>query len=111
MSTSGDEAATGAGATDRQLAPLAGLVTLGVGDTCASVVGLYYGRHRWFVGWPKSVEGTLAGIVASFVFCVAVAGLAEVRWMQGLWSHYTLLSSHRAPLHNKQTNTKLNLAP
>jgi dolichol kinase len=80
MSANGETAtAAAAGAAHRPpLAPLAGLVTLGVGDTCASVVGLYYGRHRWFVDWPKSMEGTLAGIVASFVFCVATAGLAEV---------------------------------
>jgi hypothetical protein len=52
---------------------LPGLVTLGVGDTCASVVGFRLGRHRWFAHWPKSVEGTVAGILASFCCCVFFA--------------------------------------
>lgn len=37
---------------------MAGVLSVGIGDTMASVCGFYLGRHRW-PGSVKSVEGTL----------------------------------------------------
>lgn len=53
---------------------LAGVLVLGVGDSAASMVGVWCGsrRHRWF-GSSRSIEGTLAAIVA-----VCATGLATV---------------------------------
>ncbi|XP_050039374.1 dolichol kinase [Dermacentor andersoni] len=46
---------------------LSGTVALGIGDTAASVVGSKLGKHQW-PGTSKTVEGTLAAIVAQFGF-------------------------------------------
>ncbi|KAJ1721457.1 dolichol kinase [Coemansia erecta] len=53
------------------VACLAGVLTLGIADTAASLVGTRFGRHRW-PGSPKTVEGS-AAFAASL--CVA-AGIA-----------------------------------
>ncbi|XP_014772611.1 dolichol kinase [Octopus bimaculoides] len=45
----------------------AGLLTLGVGDTAASVVGIRYGKTKLPGNSRKSVEGTLASIVAQIM--------------------------------------------
>ena len=42
-----------------------GLVTVGVGDTVAAIVGSNYGRSKWISGSNRSYEGTLAGFAAS----------------------------------------------
>ncbi|XP_075732758.1 dolichol kinase-like [Rhipicephalus microplus] len=46
---------------------LSGTITLGIGDTAASVVGSKLSKPQW-PGTPKSAEGTLAAIVTQFVF-------------------------------------------
>lgn len=46
---------------------LSGTVALGIGDTAASVVGSKLGKHHW-PGTLKTVEGTVAAIIAQFVF-------------------------------------------
>ncbi|KAI7891798.1 uncharacterized protein EV154DRAFT_216684 [Mucor mucedo] len=48
------------------LASLSGILALGFGDAAASLVGKRYGRCRW-PGTKKTVEGTLAFIVAVFI--------------------------------------------
>lgn len=45
---------------------LSGTVALGIGDTAASVVGSKLGKHHW-PGTQKTVEGTLAAVIAQFV--------------------------------------------
>ncbi|KAG6547933.1 hypothetical protein Mapa_010753 [Marchantia paleacea] len=52
------------GAGDRPLAAYAGILSLGVMDTLASVVGFNFGSMRVSPNSKKTVEGTLAGIVS-----------------------------------------------
>ncbi|XP_078446134.1 phosphatidate cytidylyltransferase family protein isoform X2 [Wolffia australiana] len=49
---------------DRPLTPFAGILSLGIGDTMASVVGHKYGVLRWSKRGKKTVEGTAAGITS-----------------------------------------------
>lgn len=51
---------------------LTGVTTLGVGDTVAAVFGSRFGRTRW-PSSKKTVEGTLAAILAQLVFCLCFA--------------------------------------
>ncbi|KAK9458992.1 uncharacterized protein V1516DRAFT_544870 [Lipomyces oligophaga] len=44
----------------------AGIVCLGFGDACASIIGRRYGRMRWFDS-RKTVEGSLAFVVAASI--------------------------------------------
>ncbi|KAJ2496932.1 dolichol kinase [Coemansia sp. RSA 1972] len=58
-------------------AALAGVLALGVADTCASLVGLRFGSVKW-PATVKTVEGTCA-------FVVSLAAAVEcVRWVKGL---------------------------
>ncbi|XP_068646206.1 dolichol kinase EVAN [Aristolochia californica] len=57
------------GFNDRPLAPFAGILSLGIGDTMASVVGHKYGVLRWSKTGKKTVEGTAAGIMSVFIAC------------------------------------------
>ncbi|KAG9441921.1 hypothetical protein H6P81_017775 [Aristolochia fimbriata] len=57
------------GFNDRPLAPFAGILSLGIGDTMASVVGHKYGVLRWSKTGKKTLEGTAAGIMSVFMAC------------------------------------------
>eukprot|EP01018_Ginkgo_biloba_P035735 Gb_24202 [translate_table: standard] len=54
---------------DRPLAPFAGILSLGIGDTMASMVGHKYGVLRWSKSGKKTVEGTAAGITSVLLAC------------------------------------------
>ena len=60
------------------LSPFAGIITLGLGDTVASVVGTMAGRTRICRGCRKTVEGTMAGALAN-----ALGAAAAWRWAAG----------------------------
>jgi dolichol kinase len=47
---------------------LAGILSIGVGDTFASVIGSKIGWHKWQKKSDKSVEGTLASIIGQCIF-------------------------------------------
>ncbi|XP_020599987.1 dolichol kinase EVAN isoform X1 [Phalaenopsis equestris] len=58
-----------AGFNDRPLAPFAGILSLGIGDTMASMVGHKYGVLRWSKTGKKTIEGTAAGITSVLASC------------------------------------------
>ncbi|KAK2705089.1 hypothetical protein QYM36_017211 [Artemia franciscana] len=53
----------------------AGVLTLGVGDTAAGLVGVYFGRNRW-PGTKKTIEGTIACVVSQLVFVYTIQQFA-----------------------------------
>lgn len=53
---------------------LSGVLSVGVGDTVASVVGSKYGRHWWMNG-DKSIEGTVASIFAQGLVLIGLVYL------------------------------------
>ncbi|KAG4071268.1 hypothetical protein HA402_003972 [Bradysia odoriphaga] len=53
---------------------LSGVLSVGVGDTVASVVGSKYGRHWWLNG-DKSIEGTVASILAQGLVLIGLVYL------------------------------------
>ncbi|KAH3731834.1 Dolichol kinase [Pelomyxa schiedti] len=61
------------------LAQYSGILTIGVGDATASVIGRRFGQHRW-PGTVKTVEGTLA---ACFAVLVACCGVVFMFWCGG----------------------------
>ncbi|XP_010043798.2 dolichol kinase EVAN [Eucalyptus grandis] len=63
------------GYNDRPLAPFAGILSLGIGDTMASLVGHKYGVLRWSKTGKKTIEGTAAGITSVLVACSALLPL------------------------------------
>jgi dolichol kinase len=77
------------GFNDRALSPFAGILSLGIGDTMASMVGHKYGVLRWSKTGKKTVEGTAAGITSMMAVCfVLVPILASMGYIlsQGWWS-------------------------
>ncbi|XWS53326.1 hypothetical protein CRYUN_Cryun11dG0147200 [Craigia yunnanensis] len=57
------------GFNDRPLTPFAGILSLGIGDTMASMVGYKYGVLRWSKTGKKTIEGTAAGITSVLAAC------------------------------------------
>ncbi|KAL6223210.1 hypothetical protein ACLB2K_006599 [Fragaria x ananassa] len=57
------------GNNDRPLSPFSGILSLGIGDTMASVVGHKYGVLRWSKTGKKTIEGTVAGITSVLAAC------------------------------------------
>ncbi|GLT80772.1 hypothetical protein SLA2020_521950 [Shorea laevis] len=57
------------GFNDRPLVPFAGILSLGIGDTMASMVGHKYGVLRWSKTGKKTIEGTAAGITSVLAAC------------------------------------------
>ncbi|KAF2569559.1 hypothetical protein F2Q68_00024649 [Brassica cretica] len=77
------------GFNDRALSPFAGILSLGIGDTLASMVGHKYGVLRWSKTGKKTVEGTAAGITSMMAVCfMLVPVLASMGYIlsQGWWS-------------------------
>lgn len=61
---------------------ITGVVCVGMGDAAASLFGRRYGRHKWFWGGGKSIEGSLA-----FVIAVSLGLICAKTWLRlGGWS-------------------------
>ncbi|KAJ5923586.1 hypothetical protein N7454_008831 [Penicillium verhagenii] len=65
----------------RDVSMVSGVICVGMGDAAASLIGRRYGRLKWFWGGGKSLEGSVA-----FVVAVSVGLLAVRAWlMVGGW--------------------------
>lgn len=53
---------------NNELLKYAGLISLGIGDSMASLVGVYYGKSKWPYR-NKTYVGTLACWISMIVFC------------------------------------------
>ncbi|KAK5134291.1 hypothetical protein LTR08_006720 [Meristemomyces frigidus] len=66
----------------REVAMIAGVVCVGMGDAAASLIGRRYGRHKWIWVGGKSLEGS-----AAFVVAVTVGLVAAKAWqVVGGWN-------------------------
>ncbi|XP_050935734.1 dolichol kinase EVAN isoform X1 [Cucumis melo] len=89
------------GYNDRPLAPFAGILSLGIGDTMASVVGHKYGVLRWSKTGKKTIEGTAAGITSVLAACsillplIASTGYILTEVGRSLCSSETLTSTRK----------------
>ncbi|CAD5221692.1 unnamed protein product [Bursaphelenchus xylophilus] len=55
-----------------------GVITVGVGDACAALIGSNFGRIRWGVKLRKTVEGSAAMLFGQIVAHIALFGLSEM---------------------------------
>jgi dolichol kinase len=60
-----------------------GILSLGIGDALASIIGKRLGRHRWSATTPKTLEGSAA-------FVVTVVGSAWVLRLCGLTEAFSV---------------------
>lgn len=66
----------------REVAMIAGVVCVGMGDAAASLIGRRYGRHKWIWVGGKSLEGS-----AAFAAAVTIGLTASKIWQTlGCWS-------------------------
>ncbi|EEE56282.1 hypothetical protein OsJ_05340 [Oryza sativa Japonica Group] len=63
------------GFNDRPLTPFAGILSLGIGDTMASMICYKYGVLRWSKTGKKTIEGTAAGITSALAACSILLSL------------------------------------
>ncbi|KAK0181330.1 hypothetical protein PV327_003623 [Microctonus hyperodae] len=69
--------------TSLKLLPLlSGIITIGIGDTAASVIGSKLGKNKW-PNSNKSIEGTIACISSQLIF---IYGLAFFGFIPGWWT-------------------------
>jgi dolichol kinase len=60
----------------RRLAQLSGIISVGIGDSMASIIGSNIGHYQWF-GRKRTLEGSIAGLLAQFIFISGLWFLSE----------------------------------
>lgn len=66
---------------ERNLSMVSGVVCVGMGDAAASLVGRRYGKSKWYWGGGKSLEGSVA-----FVMAVTLGLMSAYTWLRvGGW--------------------------
>ncbi|XP_071964081.1 dolichol kinase-like isoform X2 [Antedon mediterranea] len=66
-----------------------GVISLGIGDTAASVIGSKYGKHRWSAETVKTIEGTLAAVVTQLAACYVFSAISTTLDSQYSWTAMT----------------------
>ncbi|OXU21029.1 hypothetical protein TSAR_011509 [Trichomalopsis sarcophagae] len=56
---------------------MSGVLTIGIGDTAASLVGSHWGKHKWMES-EKSIEGTIACVVSQLIIIFGLATFGYV---------------------------------
>ncbi|XP_068230409.1 dolichol kinase isoform X2 [Palaemon carinicauda] len=71
---------------------LAGVLSVGIGDTAASIGGTYFGRRKWF-GTKKTVEGSICGILTQMVVVggLTMFDMVDVTW--AIWGRLLVSTS------------------
>lgn len=75
----------------REVAMVAGVICVGMGDAAASLIGRRYGRHKWIWVGGKSIEGSAAFAVAVTIGLMAARAWQELGGWNGL-SHDRIAS-------------------
>jgi len=60
-----------------------GVLSIGIGDAIASIVGKRMGKYRWTSNCPKTLEGSLS-------FVVSVVGSAWAMWVFGMVEKFAI---------------------
>ena len=55
---------------------MSGVLSIGVGDTAASIVGSIWGKHKLLINTHKTLEGTVACVISQLIliFVFAICG-------------------------------------
>ncbi|KAF4223270.1 hypothetical protein CNMCM6457_000613 [Aspergillus fumigatiaffinis] len=62
----GDNPWSGWNISSRDVSMVSGVICVGMGDAAASLIGRRFGRRKWFWGGGKSIEGSVAFVIAVF---------------------------------------------
>ncbi len=66
-------------ASNLDLSCFSGVISLGIGDSLASIAGKRFGNHRWHRNTRKTFEGSLCGCLGMFWSWILINGFCEVK--------------------------------